>query len=92
MTPEVEEPKPSKMRDAFVSFILFFIVTVLTHGFGGSPPFVLPSVSKSTDGVPAAAAPPNLRVQVSKSEKKFLCHYCSGNISWSVCPLESFPA
>jgi hypothetical protein len=52
------------MKDAFVSFALFVVVVILTHGTGGPSPFVLPAINKANEGTPAAAAPPNLRIQV----------------------------
>ena len=60
-----EEPKakPSKMRDAFLSFSLFVVLTILTHGITGPSPFVLPAGTNLNEGTPAAAAPPNLRVR-----------------------------
>ena len=68
---EPEETKSSKMKDAFISFSLFLFVTVLTHGFGGPSPFVLPAGTQSDEGKPAAAAPPNLRVQFAPPPTPF---------------------
>ena len=70
-TSEPERTKSSKMNDAFVSFLLFVVVSILTHGFGGPPPFVLPTASKANEGTPAAAAPPNLRIQLAPPPKPF---------------------
>ena len=63
LVPENDVNKPSKMRDVFVSFSLFIVVTILTHGMGGPSPFVLPTANKVNSGTPLAAAPPNLRVR-----------------------------
>jgi hypothetical protein len=70
-TNDPEPPKTSKMKDAFISFALFIFVTALTHGFGGPSPFVLPAGTKSNEGTPVAAAPPNLRVQYAPPPSPF---------------------
>ena len=72
---ESSASKSSRMKDAFVSFVLFLIVTALTHGIGGPPPFVLPTASKANEGVPAAAAPPNLRIQLAPPPRPFFGRY-----------------